>query len=195
MVYVRHPSQIYGVVSAALCFLLPIGMSGHQVLIVIGRGLLAYAFITSGHLLRALFLSEKTKSILWIAFSLAVTAGVAVYGLKFGGNDFYPCLVQNPVTFFIGGVSGTVLIIGLSRILQCKMITDYIGNHTLLIMGTHQLAIYAMTALIPGLYGGTIMHGLVLIVVIVAFEIPVVWILDTKVGILTGKGFSRNKGT
>ena len=105
MVYVRHPSQIYGVVSAALYFLLPIGMSGH--------------------LLRALFLSEKTKSILWIAFSLAVTAGVAVYGLKYEGNDFYPCLVQNPVTFFIGGVSGTVLIIGLSRILQCKMITDY----------------------------------------------------------------------
>ena len=99
------------------------------------------------------------------------------------------------MTFFIGGVSGTVLIIGLSRILQCKMITDYIGNHTLLIMGTHQLAIYAMTALIPGLYGGTVIHGLVLIVVIVAFEIPVVWILDTKVGILTGKGFSRNKGT
>lgn len=195
MVYVRHPSRIYGVVSAALCFLLPMGMSGHQVLIVIGRGLLAYAFIMSGHLLRSLFLSEKTKSSLWIALSFAVTAGVAVYGLKFGGNDFYPCLVQNPVTFFIGGVSGTVLIIGLSRILHCKMITDYIGNHTLLIMGTHQLAIYAMTALVPGLYGGTIMHGLLLAVAILAFEIPVVWILDTKIDILTGKGFSRNKGS
>lgn len=130
-----------------------------------------------------------------MALSLAVTAGVAVYGLKYEGNDFYPCLVQNPVTFFLGGVSGTVLIIGLSRILHCKMITDYIGNHTLLIMGTHQLAIYAMTALIPGLYGGTIIHGLLLSVAIVAFEIPVVWILDTKIDILTGKGFSRNKGS
>ena len=32
MVYVRHPSRIYGVVSVALCFLLPIGMSGHRYL-------------------------------------------------------------------------------------------------------------------------------------------------------------------
>ena len=195
MTYVRHPSRIYGVASIVICFLLPMGMSGNQVLIVIGRGLLAYAFIMGGHLLRALFLSEKTKSIPWMALSLAVTAVVSILGLKFGGNDFYPCHVQNPVTFFSGGVSGTVLIMGLSRILQCKMITDYIGNHTLLIMGTHQLVIYAMTALVPGLYGGTIMHGLLLAVAILAFEIPVVWILDTKIGILTGKGFSRNKGS
>ena len=26
-------------------------------------------------------------------------AGVVVLGLKFGGNDFYPCLVRNPLTF------------------------------------------------------------------------------------------------
>ena len=161
IIYVRHPSRIYGAISAVLCFFLPMGMSGNQVLIVIGRGLLAYAFIMSGHLLRALFLCEKTKSILWMVLSLVVTAGAAVYGLKFGANDFYPCLVQNPLTFFIGGVSGTVLIIGLSRILQCKMITDYIGNHTLSIIGTHQLVIYAMTALIPDLYGGTFFHGLI----------------------------------
>lgn len=193
MVYVRHPSRTYGVVSAALCFLLPMGMSGHQVLIVIGRGLLAYAFIMSGHLLRALFLSEKTKSSLWIALSFAVTAGVAVYGLKFGGNDFYPCLVQNPVTFFIGGVSGTVLIIGLSRILQCKMITDYIGNHTLLIMGTHQLAIYAMTALLPALTGGTIIHGLLLLMAILVFEIPMVWFIDSRICFLTGRQGRRGK--
>ena len=68
-------------------------MSGNQVLRVIGRGLPAYAFIMSGHLLRALFLSEKTKGILWMTLSLAVTAAVAVLGLKFGAKDFYLCLV------------------------------------------------------------------------------------------------------
>lgn len=195
LMYVHHPSRIYGVLSAVLCFLLPMAMEGNQVLIVLGRGLLAYGFMMCGHLLRPLLLHEKTKSIPWMVLSLAVTAGVAIFGLKFGGNDFYSCHVQNPVAFFIGGVSGTVFMMGLSSILQCKMITDYIGNHTLLIMGTHQLAIYAMTALVPALYGGTVLYGLILLAVIVAFEIPVVWVLDTKVGVLTGKGFSRNKGT
>ena len=37
--------------------------------------------------------------------------------------------------------------------------------------------------------------ALLLLAVIVLFEIPVVWILDTKIGFLTGKGLSRNKRT
>lgn len=193
MVYVRHSSQVYGIISAVICFLLPMAMSGNQVLIVIGRGLLAYAFIMSGHLLKSLFLSNNTRCIPWMILSFAVTAVIAIFGLKFGGNDFYSCMVQNPLTFFVGGIGGTVLMIGLSRILQCKMITDYIGNHTLSIMGTHQLVIYAMTAIFPDLHGGTIFHGLLLLAAIAVFEIPVVWIFDTKIGFLTGKGLSRNK--
>lgn len=177
-IYVKHPNRVYGTITTIACFLLPMLMSQNQFLIVIGRGLLAYAFIMIGCMFKSLFLSEKTKEIFCIIGSLLMTAIVAVIGLKYGANDFYSCTVRNPFLLFVGGCSGTILTIGFSRILQCKIVTEYIGNHTLSIMGTHQLVIYAITALIPNMYGGTIFNGLLFLCAIVCFEIPAVWILD-----------------
>lgn len=186
-VYIKRPNLIYAILSTAACLLLPMMMSGNQLLIVIGRGLLAYAFIMSGYLMKPVFLSMKTKSVIWLMSSFIVTAVVAVVGLKYGGNDFYSCTVHNPLTLWVGGISGTILIIGVSRIIKFRIITDVIGHHTLSIMGTHQLAIYAMTAVVPTLTGGTIIHGMLLLLVIAIFEIPVVRLIDNRIGFLTGK--------
>lgn len=192
MIYVKYPNnKIYAVFSTVVCFLLPMVMSGHQLFIVIGRGLLAYGFIMIGSLLKHLFLSEKVRSLLWLTVSLLITAFSAIIGLKWGGNDFYTCSVANPLIFAVGGISGTVLILGISRIVNIRIITNYIGKHTLSIMGTHQLAIYMMTAIIPGVTGGSVFYGLLLMVVIFIFEVPVVGVIDRYLGCFTGKGFRK----
>lgn len=192
-IYVKYPNRIYGIVTTVASFLLPMVMNRNQFLIVLGRGLLAYAFIMCGCIFKSVFLSDKTKSAAWFIISLMITAVVAVFGLRYGGNDFYFCTVQNPLALWIGGMSGTVLMIGISRILHCKLITYYIGNHTLLIMGTHQLAIYAMTALVPALTGGTVIYGMLLLLGIVVFEIPVVWGIDRYLGVFIEKRTKRRQ--
>lgn len=191
LIYVKHPNRVYGIASTAASFILPIFMSGHQLTIVLGRGLMAYGFIMTGNLAKALFLPQNVKRLSWLSGSLFVTAAAAAIGLKFGGNDFYTCTVNNPATLLIGGVSGTILVLGISVILQCKMIT-YIGNHhTLTIMGTHQLVIYALSALMPRLYGGSMLKGVVLLAAIIVFEIPVVWLLDRYLPFCVGKKPTR----
>ena len=191
MIYVRHPNKIYAVFSTVICFLLPMIVSGHQLLIVAGRALLAYGFIMIGSLLKSLFLSEKIKRLSYIGISLFITALSAIIGLKWGSNDFYTCSVTNPLIFAIGGISGTVLILGISQIANIRIVTNYIGKYTLSIMGTHQLAIYMMTAVAPALTGGSVISGLLLLVVIFVFEVPVVWFIERYFGRFTGRELKK----
>ena len=134
MIYVRHPNKIYAVFSTVICFLMPMIMSGHQLFIVAGRALLAYGFIMIGSLLKSLFLSEKIKRLSCIGVSLFITALSAIIGLKWGSNDFYTCSVSNPLILAVGGISGTVLILGISQIVNIRIITNYIGKYTLCII-------------------------------------------------------------
>lgn len=94
--------------------------------------------------------------------------------------------MSNPALLAIGGISGTFLVLGISQYLNCKVISC-IGRHTLTIMGTHQLVIYAMTALVPDLYGGDILKGVVLLIAIALFEIPVVWLIDRYLPFCVGR--------
>lgn len=191
IIYVKHPGKIYAVFSTVICFLLPMLMSGHQIFIVVGRGLLAYGFIMIGSILKSLFLSEKVESLLWCTVSLLMTALSAIIGLKWGSNDFYTCSVVNPLIFAVGGISGTVLTLGISRTVNIKIVTNYIGRYTLSIMGTHQLAIYMMTAVVPALVGGSLIYGLLLLIVIFVFEVPVVWFIERYFGCFTGREFKK----
>lgn len=186
LIYIKHPNRVFGIVSTVASFIVPMFISGNQIMIVLGRGMLAYGFIMIGNFGKNLFQSEKTKSIMWMSASLLLTGAVAVFSLKFGGNDYYTCAVNNPITLVIGGISGTLLIIGISRILHCKMITN-IGNHTLTIMGTHQLVIYAMPVLIPIMAGSSIVYGIELLVGIILFEMPVVYLIDKYLPFLVGR--------
>lgn len=186
IIYIKHPNRIYGIASTVICFVVPMFMSGSQITIVLGRGMLAYGFMMIGNLAKNMFVSEKSKSVLWLSTSLIITGITAIICLKFGGNDFYTCTVNNPIMLIIGGASGTLLILGISRILYCNVITT-IGKHTLTIMGTHQLVIYALTSLISGMYGGGIGKGIILLLVIVLFEIPVVYLIDRYLPFFVGR--------
>ncbi|MCD8356566.1 MAG: acyltransferase family protein [Clostridia bacterium] len=184
-IYIKHPNHIYGIVSIILSFVIPMFISENQFLTVIGRGLMAYGFIMIGHMGKKLFTSEKCKNFVWIATSLIITSIVAIIGIKFGSNDFYTCTVCNPITLVVGGVSGTILMLGISQILKGKWIS-IIGQHTLTIMGTHQLVIYAMSALVPSVYG-SISKGILLFVIIIIFEIPVVYLIDRFLPFFAGR--------
>lgn len=69
IIYVKHTNRIYGIVSTVACFVFPMFMSGSQIAVVLGRGMLAYGFIMIGNLAKNLFVSEKSKSILWLGVS------------------------------------------------------------------------------------------------------------------------------
>lgn len=184
--YVKHQNRIYGIVSTIVCFILPMFIPYNQLTIVFGRVMLAYGFIMIGNLAKKVFASEKSKSLLWLATSLAVTGITAIIGLKFGGKDFYTCSINNPIMLVIGGVSGTLFILGISHFLKYKLITT-IGRHTLTIMGTHQLIIYALSVFVSGLYGGGVGKGMILLVAIIIFEIPVVYLIDWYLPFLVGR--------
>lgn len=182
-IYVKHSNRIYGIVSVIISFFLPIFMSGNQLTIIIGRGLLAYGFIMIGHFGRNIFLSEKIKRLIFIFAAFMVTGVVALIGLKWAGNDFYGCVVKNPVTFVVGGISGTYMILGLSQYLKHKFIS-LVGRNTLTIMGTHQLIIYAMTVYIQ-VWG--IEMGILLFIAILIFEVAVVYLLNRFLPFCIGK--------
>lgn len=186
LIYVKLTNRIWGSISVLISFILPMLMSGNQLLIVAGRGLLAYGFIMIGHAGRGVFQSEKTKSILNIILAFLITGVMAVVSLKWGGNDFYFCIVNNPVIFVIGGISGTYLVIGLSRLIPCNIFSN-IGRHTLTIMGTHQLVIYAWSGSILHFFENDIVKGLLLLLIIIVFEILTVCLIDNYLPFFVGK--------
>lgn len=185
-IYIKWPNRIYGIVSTVVCLVLPMWMSGNQLLIVLGRGLLAYGFIMIGDLGKQLFLSPKLKKPLVLLAALAVTLICAACNLKFGGNDFFTCTLNNPVTLIIGGVSGTCLVIGCSCLLSLPVLAEA-GRHTLTVMGTHQLIIYIAAKFIPLLSQGNVLRGIILLIAIILIEIPLVLLLDRYLPFLVGR--------
>ncbi len=186
-VYLKHQIHIYGIIATVISVVLPMYVSGNQVLIFLGRGMLAYGFIMIGYAGKKIFLSEKTKSSACLGLMLLVICMVAVSNIKTGGNDYYTCIINNPVTLLVGGVCGTLLIISFSRIISPPKAFVTVGRHTLTIMGTHQLVIYALTTLVPDIYGGSYIQGLVLVIAIILFELPVVYIIDSYLSFFVGR--------
>ena len=173
---VKLERRLYVGMSILGCFIFPVLFPNEQIFIVSGRAMLAYAFTMLGYFLKYFFLSQKFRRWSVIILACVVTLISSIYSIKVGANDLYSCTINNPIILIAGGISGTILIFGISSILRYKAL-NYIGRYTLIIMGTHQLVIYLLTVLFPSLYGGNIMDGLIILGAIVSFEIPVCWVL------------------
>lgn len=186
LIYVKHSNYLYGIISTVICFILPMFMSEHQFFVVLGRSMLAYGFIMIGNIGKRIFQIEKTPIFLRVSLSFVITVITAIISLKWSPNDFYSCTIEDPVILAIGGISGTILILEISRVLQCKLVAE-IGKHTLTIMGTHQLVIYALTTFVPELYGGNIIFGVGVLIAIICFEVPVVLFLDRYLPFCVGR--------
>ena len=70
--------------------------------------------------------------------------------------------------------------------IHCRLLTA-IGKYTLIIMGTHQLGMYMLSALIPELYGGGFVKGTCILAFIILFEVPVIYICNRYLYMCVGK--------
>lgn len=171
--YLKRENPTVGWVSVAGAVLLTMLLPKCHMTTVLGRGLMGYCFIMAGVLLpEPVFVPERKRaSRLVIYFVLTVIC--AVFNLKFGGNDFYNARIGNPVTLMVGGICGTGLVLMLAQMWDSDLFRQ-IGRETLTIMGTHQLVLYAMTAAIPQMAGGSVVWGVVLAAGVAGFELLVI---------------------
>ncbi len=181
--YFNHLLSIFIVL---LSFSLPLLISGNQLSIVLNRGCIAFGFILVGYLGKHIFLDEKVKSLLWIILSFVITTVIAIINLRWCGNDIYAGWIQNPFTLYFGGTSGTLFILGISQRIKIKG-SEIIGKHTLSIMGTHQLIIYALTTCYSEFYSGNLFMGSNMLCAIVILEVPIVYLLDQYLYFFVGK--------
>lgn len=189
--YVKLPNKYYGIASIIVAFSLAILMSENQLTIVIGRGLVAYGFIMLGNMAKELFCSETVKKVPCVIMTFFVTVAVALISVKWAGNDLYTCDIANPATLVIGGISGTLMVLGTSQIISSKFITA-VGKQTLIIMGTHQLVIYFVINKLSSLSQmNSFLYGAIVFVIIICFEIPVIFIISKYIPFVIGKSKAK----
>lgn len=107
------------------------GNTTEHIPIVIGRCLIGYAFIYIGHAMKKYFLESN---VVLVILSLIILCISAIINPRV---ELYFCIVSNPIFFLIGSISGTYFILNFSKLIQNK-ITNYIGQNTIPILGTHQ---------------------------------------------------------
>lgn len=185
--YTKINKRGFGVITIVFAIVILMVIPKSPFFTVIGRGIMAYLFIMIGLLGKSIVLSEKTGEWYIIIGSFLVTVCCAIINLEFTGNDFYSITLGNPCTFLIAGICGTCMIFGMARRFSSKM-TETVGQHTLTIMGTHQLIIYAFIASVGReIYDGSIYYGFALLVMVIVIEIPLVYLVDKYLYFLVGK--------
>ena len=141
------------------------------------RALLGFAFMVFGSLLRKpLELHSPGKTLA----SFLLTAGFAALTFKFAANDFYGCRVSDPPLFLLCSLAGTSLVLGLAHWIHWRPLA-WLGENSIVVMGTHQLALYTLPASSSPLWVvGTF-------VLILSLELPLIWLLDRYLPFFIGK--------
>ena len=105
------------------------------------------------------------------------------------GVDFQSMTLCNPFLFFLGGVSGAVLIISISKLIKKSRILNYFGKNSLVVCGT-QAEIYISTQRLFGVYDNyTISYwlGILIIIITLLFEIGIIYLFNKYCPMLIGK--------
>lgn len=148
------------------------------------RGLLAFAFVVTGFLLK----KQLTRFSTWKTLgAMALTLLSAAVSFKLGlGNDFYGCVLKSPVLFWVSGVCGLYSVLSVAQLLPWRWL-ERVGENTLTVMGTHQLVQYTVPASSSLLSVG----GMLLL--IAAVETAVVTLTNRFCPFLVGKGRKERK--
>ena len=176
--YVRCPRKCKCIPALLVGFAVPCVLPDGHGWNLLFRGLLGFGFLVTGALLKERLARFSPKKCV-VAFLL--TAASAAISLKCGlRNDFFACELKCPPLFLLGGVCGLHVVLCLARLANWKWLT-YIGQNTLVIMGTHQLVLYTIPASrSPMWICGTL-------VLIAAVEFAVIWITNRFCPKLVGK--------
>lgn len=161
-------------------FFLP---SSHYLLVLV-RMYIAYIFIYVGNISKKVFTAERglaqdiTLIVITFLITVAATATnglISIWSLKLG----------NPIIFLIAGIAGSYMIVRVSRIIHSSKLS-YIGDHSLSIMGTHQI----ISDILFPFFGIELVSpfpSLRAFIAIILFELPLVPLMDKYVPFLIGK--------
>lgn len=176
--YVRCPGRYTWIPVLAVSFIVPCILPDGHGWNLLFRGLLGFGFMVTGGLLKNRF---ARLSLCKCLAAFLLTAAAAAAALKFSmGNDFYACELRCPPLFLLGGVCGLYFVLGLARLMDRRWLA-WIGQNTLVIMGTHQLVLYT----IPGNSSPLWVAGV--FVLIAAVETAVVYLTNRFCPELIGK--------
>ena len=180
-IYIRFPYKMGWGISCVifllmLHFLTPV--EGRYWQILLFRGILGFVFMMVGNLLKNQLANLNWKK---IGCALFLTAASAAICFKLSlDNSFYSGVLCAPALSLISGTCGASFILGLARRIPWKWLA-WIGQNTLVIMGTHQLVLYT----IPGNSSPLWVAGV--FVLIAAVETAVVYLTNRFCPELIGK--------
>lgn len=141
--------------------------------IVLGRTMMALVFMIAGVLLKSLFIKPRAIAAIFCAL---ITCAIAYVNGRVG---IALMLVNNPILFFIGSITGSYAVVFLGSIMAHVYGLTWYGRNSLPIMGTHQPLIMILRNYM------TLPIGLFAFVVIA--EIPIVLIMNRYLPFALGR--------
>ena len=154
-----------------------------QWLSTLSRGLTGFGFIFIGQRIKALYSSVDTKEKRFyqkIVISVVVVLMCSVFNYRVCSNSFYDCVMDNPIVFALGGLAGLYAVFCISSLIQWRWLC-WLGENTLIIMGTHQLVLYTIPASVSPFW----VIGVMAVIFII--EIPLIYITEQYCPMLVGK--------
>lgn len=129
-------SIVFGTACFFTSWFIPNGIVGNTAI----RSLMGFGFMLAGH-----FLKNHMGNVTAIKAALALVLSIAFAFLsyRFAHNDFYDAVVSIPPLFFASAVTGTYFVLGVASLIKWKPLT-WLGENSLIIMGTHQLVLYTV---------------------------------------------------
>lgn len=148
---------------------------------IIARGIIGFSCMYFGYKLRPYYTGEDIKRWDCIIVSFVIIIVIARVN---GQLDLWSCAINNPIFMLIGGMAGTYCLIGISHHFDNRIL-QYFGKNTIAILCTHLLLIKPIYNL-ARLDGGD-MSIIILFVLVVAIEIPIMFLFERFLPILVGK--------
>ena len=172
----------YGIVTACFFCMWFIQKDGKW-LSMLSRGLTGFAFLFVGNRIKSLYNNKIEKggtAYLGLVAALICLLICSILCWRVFNNSFFDCVIENPLVFLAGGISGLYIVNSVSQIITCKWLC-WLGQNTLIVMGTHQLVLYT----IPVDSGFIWVIGV--LVLICAIEVPLIFVTNSFCPCLVGK--------
>ena len=145
---------------------------------VLFQAALGFSFMVFGNILKR-HLTSFTH--LKVIAAFVMTAVCVAVSLKFSiNNDYYSGILQCPPLCFVSRVCCTYFVLGIARYIQFKWVR-FIGENSLVIMGTHQLVLYTVP------HSSSVVWVLGVFVLIVVIEALVILATNILCPFLIGK--------
>lgn len=185
-IYIKLPKKpVWAIVAGVLMLALYFVPQGHWWNILL-RAVLGFAFMVFGNVLKRQLTAFSTIKITAAFILLVICVAVKI---KFSiVNSFYGGILESPPLFFIGGLCGTYLVLGIARHLDFKWIR-YIGENSLVIMSTHPLIL----STIP--HSSSVLWVIGTMLLTAAVELVLIVLTNKLCPFLIGKGRAKAKNS